>query len=74
MENIQSTWWDDCAAKVGIDASSIKKCAKSKEADRLLKENIILKILEMNMFLNCPIEIIQLNIPLTIGVYLKLQK
>jgi len=40
MENIQSTWWDDCAAKVGIDASSIKKCAKSKEADRLLKENI----------------------------------
>ncbi|MFH1655361.1 MAG: hypothetical protein ABH954_01975 [Candidatus Omnitrophota bacterium] len=40
LDNIESTWWDDCAIKLGLDIDSIRKCAKSQEADDLLKDNI----------------------------------
>lgn len=38
--NIQSTWWEDCAA--GIDTVKIKYCAQSEEGRKLLKDNISL--------------------------------
>jgi len=36
--NISSSWWQDCAE--GIDEKVIRTCARSEQADNLLKENI----------------------------------
>ena len=40
IDNIESSWWDDCAKSAGIDVESIKECAKSQEAIDLIKNNI----------------------------------
>ena len=36
-KNINSSWWDDCAA--GLDSNKIKSCARGAEGRALLKEN-----------------------------------
>jgi hypothetical protein len=36
-QNIESTWWEDCAA--GLDTNIIRICAKSNEGNALLRDN-----------------------------------
>ena len=38
--NTNTSWWDDCAS--GLDSNKIMSCAKSPEANSLLKENVSL--------------------------------
>ncbi|MBU1869857.1 MAG: hypothetical protein KJ818_05240, partial [Candidatus Omnitrophica bacterium] len=37
-KDIKSTWWEDCLGK--LDSSKIKACARGKEGQSLLKQNI----------------------------------
>lgn len=49
VKNIESSWWDDCANKFGIEMNKIKQCAQSEQAKQLLRENIKLTQ-ELNIY------------------------
>ncbi len=38
--NIQSLWWEDCLTQNGINIKKIKKCARSKEGQKLLEKKV----------------------------------
>ena len=38
--DIDSSWWDSCAAKLNIDTDKIKNCAQTEEGKTLLKKFI----------------------------------
>jgi len=40
LSDIESTWWDDCAVKFGMDSGKIKGCAQAEEGKMLLKDLI----------------------------------
>ncbi|MDD5617759.1 MAG: hypothetical protein PHG69_01570, partial [Candidatus Omnitrophica bacterium] len=40
LSAIDSSWWDDCTIKFGMDSAKIKTCAQSEEGKMLLKEMI----------------------------------
>jgi len=40
INNPDTSWWEDCA--IGLDLEKIRSCAKSKEGEELLRENILL--------------------------------
>ena len=39
MENPESSWWDSCISKAGIDMAKIKACATGQEGQDLLEKN-----------------------------------
>ena len=38
--DIESSWWDDCVTKFGMDSGVIKGCAQTEEGKTLLREFI----------------------------------
>ncbi|MDP8266107.1 MAG: hypothetical protein P9M07_04080 [Candidatus Aceula meridiana] len=40
LADVKSLWWEDCAKKNGVDVQRIKKCARSREGQKLFEQKI----------------------------------